>query len=273
VLSDAVLPKLATLGFAASVVLIAATIWRLYAEHAVMGSGMNVSMLDMVRRTAWGTAWELQMGAAAVASFGFAFARVRPRSSARTWPGWIVATVAALVLGVTPALSGHAAAAPNLRWLALTADSLHVLAAGGWLGSLFALAAVGIPVSLVVSAQSKLHATSLVSELVNAFSPTALAFACVVVVTGVVSAWLRLESVSALWSSTYGKVLLVKLVLVGFVLAGGAFNWLRMRRALSNAVADDEATRRFRQTGTLELVAGALVVVVTAVLVATPTPL
>ncbi|MDQ2890013.1 MAG: CopD family protein [Gemmatimonadota bacterium] len=286
-LSDAVLPRLATLGFAASVVLVAATVWRLYAEHAVMGPGMDVSMFDMVRRTAWGTAWLVQMSAAIVACAGFALIRAQSPGTTRLRPqakseertrepmrsGWIVATIAALVLGVTPALSGHAAAAPHLRWLALTADSLHVLAAGGWLGSLFAMAAVGVPVALVISTDRKLHAAPLVAELVNAFSPTALAFAAAVVATGIISAWLRLESVSALWRSTYGKVLLVKLALVVLVLAGGAFNWLRIRGALSDAVPGDEATKRFRQSGMLELVAGALVIVVTAVLVATPTPI
>lgn len=224
-----------------------------------------------------GTAWLLQMGAAIVACAGFALARTlsegTTRLKARARSGWIVATITALVLGVTPALSGHAAAAPNLRWLALTADSLHVLAAGGWLGSLFAMAAVGVPVALVISTDRKLHAARLVAELVNAFSPTALVFAAVVVVTGVISAWLRLESLSALWTSTYGKVLLVKLAVVALVLAGGAFNWRGMRVALSGAVPGDEVTKRFRQSGMLELIAGALVIVVTAVLVAAPTPL
>ncbi|MEO7085229.1 MAG: CopD family protein [Gemmatimonadaceae bacterium] len=107
-----------------------------------------------------------------------------------------------------------------------------------------------------------------VKALVNAFSPTALVSASIVAATGTVSAWLRLGSVSALWSSMYGRVLLLKLgVLVG-VVATGAFNWLRVQPALGT----DVATVRLRRSASIELAIGCAVLVVTAILVATPTP-
>ncbi len=274
-LSDATIPHLAALGLACGVILVADTILRIFAEHAVVGAGMKVTMYDLVWHTGWGTAWILQLTAAITACAGFAIARARAGNDGRRsiQLGWVVAAISAIVLAATPALSGHAAAAPNLRWLAISADSLHVLAAGGWLGSLFAMVAVGVPVALSLSAERNLPAASLVAELVNAFSPTALAFAAIVVITGVTSAWLRLQSVSALWRSTYGRVLLVKLVFVALVLAGGAFNWLRMRGALRDSVAGQDATHRFHRSGMFELVAGALVIAVTAILVATQTPI
>jgi putative copper resistance protein D len=86
--------------------------------------------------------------------------------------------------------------------------------------------------------------------------------------SGVASAWLRLGALSALWASSYGQVLLVKLAaLVGVGLAG-LYNWRRMRPALGTGVV----SRRFVSSATLELALGLAVVIVTAVLVATPTP-
>ncbi|HSH46764.1 MAG TPA: CopD family protein, partial [Longimicrobiales bacterium] len=107
-----------------------------------------------------------------------------------------------------------------------------------------------------------------VAALVNAFSPIALVFAGLVVLTGALSAWLHLGTPSALWTSGYGRVLLAKLGAVGLVAAAGAYNWRRARPRLG----DVPAARRLTRSATLELAIGALVLVITAVLVATPPP-
>jgi len=285
VLAATMIPRLATLGLVAGLAVVIAAIGRLLAEQSVMAASMSMDVTDIVRQTAWGGAWLLQVGAAIIACVGFALAR------RRLTIGWTVATVAALVLAVTPALSGHAAGMPHFRTLAITTDSIHVIAAGAWLGSLCALVFVGLPTAIRTQSRntSTDHSTALVADMTNAFSPVALTFAAVVVLTGLISAWLRLGSVSALWRTSYGIVLLVKLALVGCVFAAGAFNWLRMRAALTrhalahatvHAASDDKEPLsmssgthvRFQRSGTFELVFGALVIVVTAVLVAMPTP-
>jgi len=285
VLAATMIPRLATLGLVAGLIVVIAAIGRLLAEQGVMAASMTMGVTDIVRQTAWGSAWLLQVGAAIVACTGLALAR---RSLAI---GWIVATVAVLVLAVTPALSGHAAGMPHFRTLAITTDAIHVIAAGAWLGSLCALVFVGLPTA--IRTQPRSTSTGLVADMTNAFSPVALTFAAIVVLTGLISAWLRLGSVSALWRTSYGVVLLVKLALVGCVFAAGAFNWLRMRVALTRhalAHATVHATVhtasdgseplnmasgthvRFQRSGTFELVFGALVIAATAVLVAMPTP-
>jgi putative copper export protein len=101
---------------------------------------------------------------------------------------------------------------------------------------------------------------------VNAYSPWALAFAATVVVTGAASAWLHLDAPAALWSTAYGRTLLVKLALLAPVLALGAYNWRRVRPALHDAAG----VARLRRSAAAELAIGALVLAVTAVLVATP---
>lgn len=175
---------------------------------------------------------------------------------------WLLAGVGALALAFAPALSGHAAAVPRLGPLAILADALHVLAAGGWIGGLLVLVAAGIPAAMRLERDERGPA---VAALVNAFSPTALAFAGTLMLTGLFAAWLHMGSVPALWESGYGRTLLVKLGVLSGVFATGAYNWLKVRPALG----DELGATRLRRSARVEIAIGALVLLVTAVLVAT----
>ena len=75
-------------------------------------------------------------------------------------------------------------------------DTLHVIGAAGWLGSLLFVFAAGIPAVDTAGPDARWNT---VASLVNTFSPIALAFAGLVVLTGIISATLRLGSIPALW--------------------------------------------------------------------------
>jgi putative copper export protein len=187
----------------------------------------------------------------------------RPRSANS---GELLAGLGAAALALTPALSGHAVAAENLRALAVLADTLHVVGAGGWMGGLLVLLVVGVPAALRLASPERGPG---VAVLVNAFSPTALFFAALTVGTGLFAAWLNLGgSVSALWESGYGRTLLLKLAVVSVVFFTGAYNWLRVRPALGTEVA----AGKLRRSAAVELAAGMVVIVITAVLVASSPP-
>ena len=141
---------------------------------------------------------------------------------------------------------------------------MHVIGAGGWLGSLLMVLLAGIPVAVRLGEGQRGPA---VASLVNAFSPTALVFAGLAGATGVFAAWLHLGGVSALWQTEYGRTLLVKLAILSVVAGTGAYNWLRVKPALG----DERGAARMRRSATVELAVGVLVLLVTAVLVATPT--
>ena len=261
---EAMRARAAGLGVWAAAALIGTAVLRLYTQSLAMhGPGEALDPLSvgaMVIRTLWGYAWLIQVVAALLAVVGFALAR-RGRSL-----GWVVAAIAGVALAVTPALSGHAASTPDLTVQAVVADTLHVIGAAGWLGSLLFVLIAGIPIAM---RQANDRRGSTVARLVNAFSPTALAFAGLATLTGVFAAWLHIGFSSALWTSDYGRTLLIKLVILSLVLGTGAYNWLRMKPALG----DDVGTKRMRRSATLELGVGVLVVIVTAVLVATPPPM
>ena len=142
---------------------------------------------------------------------------------------------------------------------------MEVVGAGGWRGSVLVVVAVGIPVALTLDANDRGPA---VAALINALSPLALGFAALVAASGVVSAWLHLEHVSALWQSDYGRVLLIKLGVLSLVVLTGAYNWLRVRPSLGDA----QGATRIRRSAIVELLIGVVVLAVTAVLTATSTP-
>ena len=180
--------------------------------------------------------------------------------------GWWIAAVGAMLLAFTPGMSGHAASTPWFAPVPVVTDAVHVIGAGGWLGSLLAVLLVGIPVALKLAPGDRGPA---IAALVNAFSPTAMFFAGAVTATGVFAAWLHLGAVPELWESAYGRTLLLKLGVLSIVFGTGAYNWLKVKPALG----DEVAAARLRRSAVLELAVGAVVLVVTAVLVATATPM
>ena len=251
---DGLASSIAARGAVASallVVLLLATLMlqaRLVASTSTALTGMERIAID----SRWGAAWATQLAGSVLALIGFALAR-------RTRAGWPFAALGAGAIAIGASLGGHAGASDHLYALGVLADALHVVGAAGWLGALLWLV-LSLP---VVSTHEKGVAT-----IVNAFSPMALAFAALVALTGLVNAWLRLGSIPALWSSSYGQVLLVKLALLAGVALVGLYNWRRMRPAIDRGVV----TPRFVRSATVELAFAVAVILVTAVLVATPTP-
>jgi len=154
--------------------------------------------------------------------------------------------------------------APTLWLLAILADGLHIIGASGWLGSLLILLAAGIPAAMRLETD---HRGRAVADLVNAFSPTALAFAGLTASAGVFAAWLHLGTIPALWQTDYGKTLLVKIALLAIVMATGAYNFLYVKPRLGKL----EGVKSIRRSATIEVAVAAVVLLVTAVLVATPT--
>lgn len=250
------------IGLGAVAVLAVALFLRLYAQmYALHGPPQRLEMAPLrvlLGSTTWGLGWLLQAGGIVVAATGLGLAARRARM------GWALAALGALGLAFTPALSGHAAGVQDVMALAVLADGLHVLGAGGWLGGLLAVVIGGLPVAL----RQPDDRGAAAAALIEAFSPTALFFAGLVVATGVFSAWLHVGEVTALWTTGYGRTLLVKVGVLSLVFGTGAYNWLRVKPTLGSPAA----AGRLRRSATVELAIAVLVLAVTAVLVATPLP-
>ncbi|HEX6630629.1 MAG TPA: CopD family protein, partial [Gemmatimonadaceae bacterium] len=263
-LGDGAVGRLRTLGLLAGGTLLVAAGLRLVAQSAALhgaAAALHPSLVaELVTGTLWGTAWLVQVAAALLALVGFAGLVRRPAT------GWAIAVVATVAAALSLSLAGHAAAVPHRLAFAVTADVAHVLAAGGWLGTLLVLVVAGVPVALAAAAGERGEAAA---AMVNAFSPLALACAAVLALSGAVSAWLHLGTLDALVTSRYGRTLLVKLAVVALAAGAGAYNWRRRRPA----VREEGGAERLRRSASAELLLGVLVLAVTAVLVATPTPM
>jgi copper transport protein len=248
--------RAATLGLTASIVVIIGALARLFLESQMMSAtpGMqSMSMADMAMHTQWGFALRLEFGAALVALMSFVLAARRLR-----W-AWLLAGISAIVLAVTPALAGHAAASPRFTSLMIVTDFLHVLGGASWLGCLLSIMLIGVPIALTLDGPGRWEA---VASLVNAFSPIALASAAIVGASGVVASWVHLEHVTALWQTAYGKVLLLKLALVAITLIIGAYNFRRVQPQLVR----QEGAARLQRSAAIELSVGLSILLVTGFL-------
>lgn len=247
----------------AALLLAVSAVLRLWFQSIALhgaGRAWNTALLSiMLTDTGWGRAWLLQ--AFLFALLGMAIVWVRPeRDRAGLW----VAVIAVLALSAIPALSGHAAGAVGLGRLIVINDALHVAAAGTWLGSLAVLVLVGIPAIRRLEPRGDAAA----ADAVDTFSPLALAAGAIVLTSGVINSVMHLSAPAQLWTTGYGRVLLVKLLLVAGVGAAGLINWRMVRPVLR----ESGGMRRLRLSATAELAFAFLVLTATAVLTGQPRP-
>jgi copper transport protein len=145
-------------------------------------------------------------------------------------PRWIVALLGlgAGYLAITPALAGHASIeSPTAVFF--PSDVLHVLAASVWVGGIACLLVV-LP-SATRTLQAAQRSRLLLATLVR-FSPLALAAVVVIAVTGVVQAYIDVRSLSGLFHTTYGALIIVKVLLLLVLIGFGYVNRERVIPAL-----------------------------------------
>ena len=254
----------AKLGALSAMIIIAAAVARLVLQSQLIHG--NASALDsalltsMLLETSWGRGWIAHVVAATIALAAFAVVARRPRRA-----GWLVAGAAAGALAFSLAAVSHAAALPRFAALSVVANAIHVIAAAGWLGSLLMLFAVGLPLALRLDRADR---WTVVRDIVHTFSPAALAFSAIAVATGVVMTWTHVRTLDNLVGSDYGRILLLKLTLLGVTAGVGAYNWRRVRPSLRN----EHTVARLRGSTAVELTLAAMVIAVTAVLIAIPLP-
>jgi putative copper export protein len=256
VVLPAIVPGTRRLARWAAAVLALAMIARLLAQAYMVGEG-DLGMMKPLLATFWGWGWLAGAASTIVIACGLAFGRGR-RSA------WRVIAAGTIGLALSFSLTGHAATAAK-PMLFVMLDSIHVMAAGGWLGTLLVVTVVGLRSVLALPLERRGHAAS---ELINAFSTFALLCASTLVVTGFVAAWSHLHTLSALWQTHYGQALFRKLVVIALLALVGAFNWRVIKPRLANA----DTIPLLRKSAAVELTIGLVVVILTAILVGTSPP-
>ena len=139
----------------------------------------------------------------------------------------------------------------------VTADAVHLLAAGAWLGGLLP------PGMVVVSSRAKQLSNDDAVLVLSRFSGMAYLAVAALVASGLINGWLLVGSLSALIGTTYGELLLLKLGLFGLMLCLAASNRFWLVPALANAATisqSDLALSRLRRNILAEQILGVLVV-------------
>lgn len=166
----------------------------------------------------------------------------------------VVITVAAF------AFDGHTVT-EGMRILTSLVAMTHATAGAVWAGGLGMLAHV-------VWRRHRQGCESRALQLAIRFSVVAAIALVVAGAAGTLLAVTVLDSVSELWLTAWGRVLIAKLALVGVAAASGAYNHkVLIPRMMRHSPQDPDPDAAFRRTIALEGVAMGLVVVLTAVLV------
>jgi copper transport protein len=194
--------------------------------------------------TPWKVAFATSAGPALmVAIAAMLLALVALRSA---WYARALAIIAFVGVGLSLAMTGHAATAPP-EALTRPAIFLHGLGVSIWIGAL-------APLVALVS-----KPTSATLPVVNRFSRIAALAVGVLALTGLALAIVQLDKPAALVETRYGMILSVKLVFVTGLLALAALNRFRLTPALARG---ENATPALKRSILLE---GAIALAILAV--------
>jgi copper transport protein len=181
--------------------------------------------------------------------------------------------VAGGVLGVglllTPGLAGHAST-QDLVPLAVVSDVVHLVSVSLWLGGLVMLTAMVLPRRLPDE----------LAVVVPRFSKVAFGAVIAILATGTFQGWREVRSKAALTDTTYGRLLIVKVVLFALLVALGGLSrrfvqaryrvpapQLSFGPGAATADPDGEAVAQLRRTVGAETAVAVVVLAVTALLV------
>lgn len=204
----------------------------------------------------WSTAVATSLGrTAAIAIVGTAVAAAALLG--REWTSRISSLAALVCVGTALSLTGHAATAEP-QWLMRTAVFLHTFAIAYWVGAL-------VPLGLALKRGDPAAAAAL-----GRFSKTIPWVVLVLVAAGVVMAIVQVREAGALVGTAYGKVLLVKLLLVAGLFLLAAVN--RWRLTVPASAGDATATYRLIRSIAAETVIVLLIFTVAAFWRFTPPP-
>ena len=194
----------------------------LYASGQGLGRLLDTSLLDPTLHGNYGRMLSVRLVALAV--LALLVGHVIDSPSERNDDGersWQIDTGAmvALVVFVTYAASGHAATGIQSP-LAVLSDTLHLAAMATWIGGVVMLAACLLPRG---GSRELAHGLPVFSRL-------AVVCVATLVTTGLYQTWRQVGTLPALWSTGYGRLLLVKIVVFLVLVGLGYLSHLAVRR-------------------------------------------
>jgi copper transport protein len=216
------------------------------------GEPLTGELVGAVLGSAWGHGWIAQTASAGLITIGFGWALRRKT-------GFTVAGIGVLGAIASAPFTGHAIGLEQAGRFGFILDALHFGAGAVWLGTLAVLV-----VAVLLPAKSPLAPMAIMS----AFSPIALVAGGLTMTLGAIIGYRYLGGISTLFSSSYGRTLLLKLAALAGVAGLGAVNW----RVVVPALKRSGNPRTIRRTALAEIGLGLVLLAITAVLVSVSPP-
>jgi len=141
---------------------------------------------------------------------------------------------------ISLAWAGHAAAGVHHHALHLLADALHLL-----IGSIWPMGLIPLACFLWrIDRRNQILPADQDIRVLQRFSHISLLAVLILLVTGFINGWLMLGSWKALVTTTYGRLLLGKVLVVGIMICLGAVNRLCLLPRIRDAPLMFQALRR-----------------------------
>lgn len=251
-----------------ALVLVGGTLDLVLQAWGLAGDRPVIAVLRTLLSTRSGHVWLFRTLALALLAAGWA-ARSVLGAGAHWWG------LAMGALGLAVVVSGgvvtHSATVAEGRALALSVETLHLIATAAWVGGL-----VGFGLLLRQAAQAPTAVaveTKAAALAIPAFSLLAIPAVGVLAISGLALARLHLTSWADLFRTPYGRWLVAKLIVFTVLLALGAYHQQRVHRRLRHAVAGGSTagatTRGFRRSLVVEAGLGLVALLLAAALAST----
>ncbi|ESQ84179.1 hypothetical protein AEAC466_10565 [Asticcacaulis sp. AC466] len=250
---------------ASSLLLFLGALLSLAAQAATM-NGISLDKLDMpsVSVVLTDTQWGHAIAARIALSFVTLLTVVLIKPSLRLWQA---TCLLGTVLLASFAWTGHGASTEGAGGAVhLIADIAHMIAAGVWLGALFAfLALLCLPKTQDLEQQTTLF------NALKDFSGVGSALVAVLVVSGLINSYflIGLDHIGQVFQSPYGVLLSLKLVVFSGMLVLAGLNRFRLTPALEKSIPAGDtayAIAALRHSLILETLAGLSVLALVAAL-------
>jgi putative copper resistance protein D len=175
----------------------------------------------------------------------------------------VLSAMLAAAFAASIAWTGHAAGMEGVDGAVhLTSDALHHVAAGAWLGALWPLALL----LAAARAAGDPGGSAIAHRATRRFSVLGMISVGAILATGLVNTWEILGTMAFSLGTDYNRLLLMKVVLFGAMVAIAAFNRQRVTPRLSGVPDHARAMRLLQWNSLAETGLGLLILAVVAVL-------
>jgi putative copper resistance protein D len=205
----------------------------------VIGDGTVWAVLS---QTQFGFAWEMRLLFGVLLGACLFLLRKKSEVLGDTWLMAAASMLAAAYLGAL-AFAGHGQEGAGMAYIHLTADFLHLNAAGLWLGAL-------VPLALLLASLRRFPEDGWMSAAAVAaqrFSTLGILAVGILLVSGTINAAFLLNGMHDLIDTGYGRLLLLKIALFAVMLLLAGINREYLLARLSRSRGTDLGSRTIQQ--------------------------